>query len=298
MTDTTAGFANNTNQDFASFTGGATEQPESTTPVNVAPTPPVPPFSTPATDQPSTPALASDVPATKDATSEIQAQIDAISEQVKNKDLNLSLEKIEEILASLKKIHSTILEESAKGELEKSQAESLDQEVTEDIHSLQQNLSGDSSLSDQEKTDTANQLSALQQEVSILSAATAENEDTVASAEPVINIVSDNPAVAEDIQPVIPTDNQQSDEPEPSEPSQPTEEPNETDEPDQPTESTEINEPNPPQAHDTKVQYTVQPGDSMMSIAEANNLSLEQIQTLNPQVSNPKLIFPGEQLNI
>lgn len=43
--------------------------------------------------------------------------------------------------------------------------------------------------------------------------------------------------------------------------------------------------------------YTVQSGDSLSKIAVKSKLSLQQLIRLNPQVANPSLIFPGEQIN-
>lgn len=44
--------------------------------------------------------------------------------------------------------------------------------------------------------------------------------------------------------------------------------------------------------------YTVQGGDSLSGIAAAHGLSLAQIESLNPQISNPNLIHPGDLVNI
>lgn len=45
-------------------------------------------------------------------------------------------------------------------------------------------------------------------------------------------------------------------------------------------------------------RYTVQPGDSMFTIARRFGISLDALIRANPQVSNPSLIFPGQQLCI
>ncbi|MGI6286209.1 hypothetical protein MHOCP_13160 [Moorella humiferrea] len=44
--------------------------------------------------------------------------------------------------------------------------------------------------------------------------------------------------------------------------------------------------------------YTVQPGDSMYSIAQKFNVSLDALIAANPQVKDPNLIYPGEVLCI
>ena len=44
--------------------------------------------------------------------------------------------------------------------------------------------------------------------------------------------------------------------------------------------------------------YTVAEGDSMWDIAQAHHMTLEQLEALNPQVQNPELIMPGQQLNL
>jgi LysM repeat protein len=44
--------------------------------------------------------------------------------------------------------------------------------------------------------------------------------------------------------------------------------------------------------------YTVQHGDNMWNIAQANGMTLEQLEALNPQIKNPSLIFAGQQINI
>ena len=42
--------------------------------------------------------------------------------------------------------------------------------------------------------------------------------------------------------------------------------------------------------------YTVQPGDSFWLIANAHNMTVEQLQALNPNVTNPSMIYPGQVL--
>lgn len=44
--------------------------------------------------------------------------------------------------------------------------------------------------------------------------------------------------------------------------------------------------------------YTVQPGDSMWKIAVKYEIGLSEIISLNPQVKNPSLIYPGQKLTI
>jgi len=44
--------------------------------------------------------------------------------------------------------------------------------------------------------------------------------------------------------------------------------------------------------------YIVQPGDTMTKIAQSYNITLSALEQANPQIINPNLIFPGEQINI
>ena len=44
--------------------------------------------------------------------------------------------------------------------------------------------------------------------------------------------------------------------------------------------------------------YSVVSGDNMSNIAERHHMSLEQLEALNPQVQDPNLILPGQQLNL
>src|SRR3546814_9850770 len=40
--------------------------------------------------------------------------------------------------------------------------------------------------------------------------------------------------------------------------------------------------------------YTVRSGDTLSGIAAANNMSLDALISANPQISNPNLIYPGQ----
>ena len=44
--------------------------------------------------------------------------------------------------------------------------------------------------------------------------------------------------------------------------------------------------------------YTVRRGDSLWRIAQNHGLSLTRIIELNPQIKNPNLIYPGEQVRV
>jgi LysM repeat protein len=46
------------------------------------------------------------------------------------------------------------------------------------------------------------------------------------------------------------------------------------------------------------IAVTVQSGDTLSGIASANGVSLAVVETANPQISNPNLIFTGETVNI
>ncbi|WP_088554756.1 PGRP and LysM peptidoglycan-binding domain-containing protein [Calderihabitans maritimus] len=46
------------------------------------------------------------------------------------------------------------------------------------------------------------------------------------------------------------------------------------------------------------MQYVVQPGDTLSSIARRFNISLALLIAANPQISDPDLIFPGQIINI
>lgn len=45
-------------------------------------------------------------------------------------------------------------------------------------------------------------------------------------------------------------------------------------------------------------QYVVKSGDSMYQIARTYGVSLADLEKANPQIDNPNLIYPGQQLNI
>ena len=44
--------------------------------------------------------------------------------------------------------------------------------------------------------------------------------------------------------------------------------------------------------------YTVVKGDTMYKIAKAHNMTLESLILLNPQISNPNLIYVGQKINV
>ncbi len=44
--------------------------------------------------------------------------------------------------------------------------------------------------------------------------------------------------------------------------------------------------------------YTVQSGDTLSAIAEANGITLAEVIRLNPQIENPDLIHPGDEVTI
>lgn len=44
--------------------------------------------------------------------------------------------------------------------------------------------------------------------------------------------------------------------------------------------------------------YTVVSGDSLWKIAQKSNLSLSELINLNPQIANPSLIYPGQEVNV
>jgi len=44
--------------------------------------------------------------------------------------------------------------------------------------------------------------------------------------------------------------------------------------------------------------HTVVPGDTMWDIAQANGMSLGELVALNPQIENPRLIRPGQKINL
>jgi spore coat assembly protein SafA len=45
-----------------------------------------------------------------------------------------------------------------------------------------------------------------------------------------------------------------------------------------------------------KGRYTVQPGDTMFSIAQMFGVSLEALIAANPQITDPNILFPGDVL--
>jgi LysM repeat protein len=47
-----------------------------------------------------------------------------------------------------------------------------------------------------------------------------------------------------------------------------------------------------------EISFTVQPGDDLYAIAQAYNTTVSAIQALNPQITNPGLIYSGEVLQI
>ena len=46
------------------------------------------------------------------------------------------------------------------------------------------------------------------------------------------------------------------------------------------------------------MQYTIQPGDSLHSIAMAYGTTISNLIALNPQISNPHQIYPGETITV
>eukprot|EP01156_Anaeramoeba_ignava_P011257 Anaeramoba_ignava/a482504_22.p5 GENE.a482504_22~~a482504_22.p5 ORF type:complete len:143 (+),score=5.17 a482504_22:255-683(+) len=44
--------------------------------------------------------------------------------------------------------------------------------------------------------------------------------------------------------------------------------------------------------------YIVRPGDTLSHIANFCGLSLDELLKINPQIDNPGLIFPGQEINI
>ena len=44
--------------------------------------------------------------------------------------------------------------------------------------------------------------------------------------------------------------------------------------------------------------YTVQPGDSLSVIADRYNTSVVKLLLLNPKITNPHLIYPGDVIRI
>lgn len=46
------------------------------------------------------------------------------------------------------------------------------------------------------------------------------------------------------------------------------------------------------------VSYTVKPGDSLWKISVKYEVGLSEIKSLNPQITNPALIYPGQKISI
>jgi LysM repeat protein len=51
-------------------------------------------------------------------------------------------------------------------------------------------------------------------------------------------------------------------------------------------------------AENPTFDYTIQEGDTLSEIAEANHTSIERLMELNPQISDPNMIYTGDQLVI
>jgi spore coat assembly protein SafA len=51
-------------------------------------------------------------------------------------------------------------------------------------------------------------------------------------------------------------------------------------------------------SNDSGSKYTVKSGDTLSEIAQRNNVSLNSVIKANPQIKNPDLIFPGQQINM
>lgn len=52
--------------------------------------------------------------------------------------------------------------------------------------------------------------------------------------------------------------------------------------------------PGPPPVTPGRVEYVVQPGDTMYLIAQRFGVSLDELIRANPQIANPDIIYPGE----
>jgi spore coat assembly protein SafA len=52
------------------------------------------------------------------------------------------------------------------------------------------------------------------------------------------------------------------------------------------------------QSSNSGSSHTVKSGDTMWAIAQKNGVSLNQLIKANPQIKNPNLIFPGQQISI
>jgi spore coat assembly protein SafA len=55
---------------------------------------------------------------------------------------------------------------------------------------------------------------------------------------------------------------------------------------------------NGPAPEDSGAIHTVAAGDTMWDIAQANHMSLDDLKALNPQIKNPNMIYPGDQINL
>lgn len=66
------------------------------------------------------------------------------------------------------------------------------------------------------------------------------------------------------------------------------------------TDQTPVNTPavDTPQAAPAPVMVTVQPGDYLSKIAAANNSTWQRIYDVNPTITDPNIINPGDQLRI
>ncbi len=51
-------------------------------------------------------------------------------------------------------------------------------------------------------------------------------------------------------------------------------------------------------AAQSNTSYTVQNGDTLSDIANRNGMSVEQLLAQNPQIRNPDVIYPGDQINV
>lgn len=60
----------------------------------------------------------------------------------------------------------------------------------------------------------------------------------------------------------------------------------------------EIETPNPDTPESETITYTVKPGDTLSAIAKNYGTTVNNIVSLNPSITNPNLIYPGEQFII
>lgn len=56
--------------------------------------------------------------------------------------------------------------------------------------------------------------------------------------------------------------------------------------------------PRPPAPQPGFIEYVIQPGDTLFLIAQRHGIPLEELIRANPQIRNPDVIFPGEQIRI